>query len=116
MPSADVIAHLALLEHQRLLDQGTQEKEATEEVENRFRIDRQFFTVGFQRDSEEQPVQKYFFPFEIKWRFKKVGFVSVRLRKVYYSWEYCKAHYYGYFPGYERIWDWFVVAEKKERG
>lgn len=112
LPSADVVIYLALLECNKLISKGVSERKATEGIRKIFEKDRAFNILGFQRDAINQPIQKYFFPFEIKWRFKEAGFKSVELQKVYYSWEYCKNYYYGYFPGYERIWDWFVVAKK----
>lgn len=112
LPAADTVIYLALLEHKQLLDQGKEETEATKEIERIFNTNRQFSILGFQRDSPSDPRQKYFFPSEIELIFKEAGFKSVLLQKVYYSWAYCKDHNYGYFPGKERIWDWFVIAKK----
>lgn len=112
IPAADALVHLALLEHQELLDRGFKEKIATRKIKKVYEKIRQFDILGFQRDSKKEPHQKYFFPFEIEWRLKKVGFELITLQKVYYSWEYCRERHFGYFPGHERIWDWFVVAIK----
>lgn len=112
LPAAEAAIHLATLENQKLLDEGLEESEATKRIEKTFQGDRQFSILGFQRDNETSPRQKYHFGFEIPWRLEKAGFKSVELKKVYYSWNYTKDHDYGYFPGRERIWDWFVVAKK----
>jgi SAM-dependent methyltransferase len=34
-------------------------------------------------------------------------------QKIYYPWEVTKLFDYGYFPGKEEIWDWFVVARRR---
>lgn len=112
LPAAEAAIHLATLEYQKLLDGGVEESEATKRIEKTFHEDRQFSVLGLQRDNKTVPRQKYHFGFEIPWRLEKAGFKSVELKKVYYSWGYTKDHDYGYFPGSERIWDWFVVAKK----
>lgn len=112
LPSADVVHHMALLEYQQQLAEGKDEKEIEEKIESKFRKFHQTSLLGFHRDSDKDPRQKYFYPSEIHWRLKKAGFKSVELQKVYYSWDYCKHFNYGYFPEHERIWDWFVVAKK----
>lgn len=38
--------------------------------------------------------------------------ICLTAEKLYYPWELTKKFKYGYFPGREKIWDWFVVAEK----
>ena len=34
-------------------------------------------------------------------------------QKIYYPWEMARRFDYGYFPGKEEIWDWFVLAERR---
>ncbi len=112
LPSAETYIWPALLVHQKMLDEGIEERSATKFIEKVFGVDRQFNALGFQRDNEKSPRQKYFFSFEIEWRLKRAGFKMAELKKVHYSWDYCKKHNFGYFPKCERIWDWFVVAKK----
>jgi SAM-dependent methyltransferase len=108
LPAADAVSHYLLLECQRLIDEGKSERE----IERQLLKVNETSVLGFHRDTQNSPRQKYLFPSEILWRFNKVGFEDITLSKVYYSWEYCKDHFYGYFPDRERIWDWFVVAKK----
>lgn len=112
IPSAEATMHLALLEHQKLVDAGVDDGEAMKQIEKIFEGDRQFNILGLQRDNETVPRQKYCFGFEIPWRLERAGFKSFKIKKIRYSWEYAKHHDYGYFPRHERIWDWFVVAKK----
>jgi hypothetical protein len=45
--------------------------------------------------------------------FKKAGLrLLIEPKKLYYPWDLTKKFNYGYFPGNEEIWDWFVVTEK----
>lgn len=112
LPSAEVVIHYALLEQNRLIGEGMPEEEASGLVEEKWVKDRGFSFLGFYSDDGKCPPQKYFFPFEIRWRLRDAGFKSVDLDKVYYSWAYCREKGYGYFPEMERIWDWFVIAKK----
>lgn len=112
LPAAETYIWPALLTHQRMLDEGIEEHTATKFIEKVFGTDRQFNAIGFQRDRVKLPRQKYFFSFEIEWRLKRAGFKAVDVGKVHYSWAFCKKYNFGYFPKYERIWDWFVVARK----
>jgi SAM-dependent methyltransferase len=49
----------------------------------------------------------------IETEFKEAGLQLVRSpEKIHYPWEMAQRFDYGFFPGKEEIWDWFVVAKK----
>jgi 2-polyprenyl-3-methyl-5-hydroxy-6-metoxy-1,4-benzoquinol methylase len=51
-------------------------------------------------------------PETIHQEFRAAGLrVTVGPQKIQYPWEIARRFDYGYFPGKEEIWDWFVVAE-----
>lgn len=56
--------------------------------------------------------QKAFYDFEIKYRFKKEGFVNLKLGKVFYDWKEWREAGQAYFPKEEPPWDWYVRCEK----
>ncbi|GBE19522.1 demethylmenaquinone methyltransferase [archaeon BMS3Abin17] len=56
--------------------------------------------------------QKHYYQFEILWRLKKAGFKSIRIKRVFYSWEEFEEAGQGYFPGEDPPWDWYVICEK----
>ncbi len=112
VPSIDTAIHLALLKIDELRQKGMSESEACRIVMEEFQL-HQFDAVrGLISDNPGRVPAKYFHPFEIRYRFEKAGFSDVRMEKLYYPWEYCRDHFYGYFPGHEEIWDWFVTAKK----
>ena len=112
LPSGDSIIHLAIAEHQIMMDKGLSEKEANKRISKQYEEKYPFNILGLNVYEPEESPQKMFFPFEIEWRLKKAGFKDIKLEKVHYSWEYCKKQGYGYCPGYESPWDWFVTAKK----
>ena len=57
-------------------------------------------------------IQRFIHEDEIDHMFKKVGLKIDKKKKLNYPWNLTKKKNYGYFPGEDEIWDWFVVAKK----
>lgn len=57
-------------------------------------------------------IQRFFNDNDIKPLFEKFGLNIIEYEKLYYPWDLAEKFGYGYFPGEEEIWDWFIVAEK----
>lgn len=57
-------------------------------------------------------IQRFFHDNDIKPLFEKFGLNIIEYKKLYYPWDLAEKFGYGYFPGEEEIWDWFIVAEK----
>ena len=111
LPAFDTVIYLYFLQYEALRKNGVTHKKATEAIEEEMKR-HNFHPLGFYSNYPEFPSQKYFYPTEIQYLFSKTGFVKIYLEKLEYSWEYCRDHFYGYFPDAPKIWDWFVVAHK----
>lgn len=111
LPAFDTVIYLYLLQYQALRKNGVAHEKALGIVEEEMR-QHNFHPFGFYSDYPEFPPQKYFYPTEIQLMFLKAGFVDIALEKLEYPWEYCRDHFYGYFPDAPKIWDWFVTARK----
>ncbi len=108
-PAIEAILYQAMLVYEAVLDETGDEKKArlrTVREIGRARFD---FLFGIDREGFSQ---KYYYRFEIKYRLKKAGFKSIRMRKVYYPWEISAESGFIPFQGKPHMWDWFAVAEK----
>lgn len=54
--------------------------------------------------------QKYYTEKEVCDLFSRQRIKIVRFEKLRYPWSYMKSGGWGYFPGHERVWDWYVHA------
>ena len=113
MASIETSNYLARLKFERLIGEGLSEVAAIKKISKEYREEKKFDGVfGFMRDGPDNLIQKYFYRDELKLMFKKAGFKIVSIGKVRYSWGHCQKYNYDYFPGYDEIYDWIVVAEK----
>ena len=59
--------------------------------------------------------QKFFTPHEIVRLCAWKGLRIVRMEKIRYPWELMRRFGWGFFPGRPRLWDWYVVADRRNR-
>lgn len=56
--------------------------------------------------------QTYYSPEMISELADRNGLSIKKLEKIHYPWTLIRKHGWGYFPGRERLWDWYLVASK----
>ena len=110
-PSIDAILHRAVLEHEKSIEEGDDEKTALEKTNKAIESDKCDFVRGTFKYHDM--VQKHYYRFELNYRLRKAGFKNIRLRKVFYPWEVYDDEEMMQFQGKPELWDWFVFAEKK---
>lgn len=113
LPSFETIIYLYLLKYEALRKNRMTHQKALKIVEKEME-QHHFHPLGIYSDYPGAVPHKYFYLTEIQYLFLKAGFVNIRIEKLEYSWEYCRDHFYGYFPLTPKIWDWFVVAHKNK--
>ncbi len=104
VPSIDAIAYHAMLLMDHALDRGMTLKEA--ERLTSLQIERQYYDFAFGRFRFQGLRQKFWYPFDVEYRFSKAGFTGISLRKVLYPWDenLAGSSELGSLP---RSWDWF---------
>ena len=111
-PSMESILYEAMLAQEKYIDEGYDEKEALTLAKKHIRNFRCNFLTGTYRHDEIE--QKHFYRFEIKYRLRSAGFRNIKIMRVLYPWNISADSGYGNFYGKPEIWDWFVIAEKRE--
>jgi SAM-dependent methyltransferase len=112
-PAIDTVIHQRVLTIKGLIQTGYSEREAIHEADSYF-VDRNKLDKNRQLYADNGVhLQRFFDLNEIKFFIQhKANLSLVQAQKVFYPWEIAKQYGYGYFPGEEEIWDWFVVARK----
>lgn len=111
-PSFDTVLHLKELTYNKYISEGLSthlaDKKIREEFDKKHKMDEK--DAFYSEDGVH--IQKFFREEEIKDLIEKAGFTISRVEKVLYPWELCRKFGYGYFPGEDEIWDWFILAQK----
>ncbi len=108
VPSMEsVLYHGMLLLHDELSNK--KEELAKKTAKRKFENEKYDHFLGHYKDGEE--VQKFYYMHEIEFLLKKTGFKDVVIKKVKYPWGKEVSDYED-FPEEERLWDWFVKANK----
>jgi len=110
-PSMDAILYRAVLEHEKAIEEGSDEKEALEKTNKAINVEDCDFVLGTVKYHDM--TQKHYYRFELLYRLWKAGFKNIRMRKVNYPWEMQEQEELQVFKGKPELWDWFVFAEKK---
>lgn len=122
LPSFDTIEHLRDLEFKKFKEKREKEKKifsslwAKYDTWKLFSLERKMVTKKRLYADDKINVQRFIHEDDIKSFFDKAGLRLLRKEKLYYPWDIAKKFNYGYHPGKEEIWDWFVVAEKIPEG
>ncbi len=107
VPSIDAISyHLSLLTD-RLLDQGYEPRDA--ERLAALQVERRNYDFGFGRFHFQGLRQKFWQPFEVKYRLNRAGFKGISIAKVLYPWDGSLAEGQE-LVGHPPSWDWFFLA------
>jgi len=103
LPSFDTLEHLRSLyiAENMLLDAAN--------ISGRMLIEKLAYVVYDEQGNTD--CQCYHTSKSIVSDFSAAGLTISHMSKVYYPWDLSNQYEYGYFPGKEEIWDWFVVAE-----
>ncbi|MBI4895069.1 MAG: class I SAM-dependent methyltransferase [Candidatus Aenigmarchaeota archaeon] len=110
-PSMDALLYRAVLEHEKAIEDGDDEKTALEKTLKAIDADKFDFVLGTFKYHDM--VQKHYYKFELMYRLWKAGFKNIRMRKVFYPWEVYEDEDLLEFKGKPELWDWFIFAEKK---
>ncbi len=111
-PSLEAVLYQSTLIYDREL--GNYEDEETALTQTKRILEKNKFDfIGGTYDDHGQK-QKFYYDFEIRLRLKKAGFKNIRLKKVLYPWGDDVSGYED-FPGQPRMWDWFVIANRREQ-
>lgn len=110
-PSMDALLYRAVLEHEKAIEDGDDEKTSLEKTLKAIDAEKFDFVLGTFKYHDM--IQKHYYKFELKYRLWKAGFKNIRMRKVFYPWEVYEDADLLEFKGKPELWDWFVFAEKK---
>lgn len=98
LPSLDTMYHLSALERRHRV--SASEREAIDPV------------TGIYTDMYGER-EKFFAPDEIRQLARDNGLRVTRLEKIRYPWTLMRRFGWGYYPRSPRIWDWYLVADKR---
>ncbi len=107
VPSIDAIHYHTML----LMDQALDRDLSPEEAERQaaFHGEHHFYEFAFGRFEFQGLRQKFWQPFEIRYRLRRAGFASVELAQVLYPWDESLAGGSA-FEDQPRSWDWTFLA------
>jgi SAM-dependent methyltransferase len=110
LPAMESYLYQAMLLIDSQIDTGLTQAEAVKKAKSWVRPKEYDFLQGLITFGGD--TQKTFYTFEILHRFKKAGFVNLRLEKIHYDWSAWKDAGQTYFPDEESPWDWLLVCDK----
>jgi SAM-dependent methyltransferase len=111
LPSMDAIHYHTMLLYDEALDRGLSPEEA--ERHAAFQGEHHFYEFAFGRFQFRGLHQKFWQPFEARYRLAKAGFVDVELAQVLYPWDDAITGGPA-FSDHPRSWDWFFRARTPE--
>lgn len=111
MPSFDTTQHLHRLWYEQFCTmQGSSDWHATHVVKS-LQARKLVDIENLRYADDGHSLQCYHTPESMNAEFNAAGLRILKMEKVRYPWDLCRKFDYGYFPGKEEIWDWYVEAE-----
>ncbi len=112
LPSMDAVHYFTMLLVDRSLEAGRPIEQAR--LNAAHHNDHSFYDFAFGQFRFRGLDQHFWQPFEIRYRFRRAGFGSVKLKRVWLDWKQfsCAKELEKYRPP----WDWFFLASKSELG
>ena len=107
LPAMDAIHYHTMLLHDHALDRGLAPEEA--ERHAAFHAEHHYYDFAFGRFKFQGLQQKFWQPYEVRYRLVKAGFTSVELSQVLYPWDDSLACGSD-FTVHPKSWDWSFVA------
>jgi len=110
LPSMESYLYQSMLYVDKKFTHSKKEKLVEKQMKKQLEEKKFDYSVG--RIEFDGCFQKAFYDFEINYRFKKAGFVNLKIGKVLYDWKEWKEAGQTYFPKEQPPWDWYVKCEK----
>jgi SAM-dependent methyltransferase len=107
VPAIDAIYYQTMLLMDRELDRGLPPEEAERHAS--FHAEHRFYNFAYGRFKFRGLRQKFWQPFEIRFRLQKAGFTSIEISQVYYPWD-DNLPRGTEFAQHPRSWDWSFTA------
>ncbi|MBW3015655.1 class I SAM-dependent methyltransferase [Candidatus Woesearchaeota archaeon] len=109
-PSINSDLYRAMLTYERELSETKNRKLARQNTYTIIGKDTYDFLLGIFNNKGKQ---KHYYKFELEYRLSKAGFRNIKISKLFYPWEMCVDDDIEFFKDKQKLWDWFVVAEKR---
>jgi SAM-dependent methyltransferase len=112
LPAMDAVHYFTMLLVDRALEAGKPIEQARLNAAQH--NDHDLYDFAFGQFRFQGLHQHFWQPFEIRYRFRRAGFSSVKLKRVWLDWKQfsCAKELGNYRPP----WDWFFLAQKSEVG
>lgn len=112
-PSFDTVLYQRDLTIQEFMREGYSKIAATKKADEYFVYRNKLDADAHLYADNGTHLQRFFDFKDIEHFLQKAGFSLIQTQKVFYPWEITKQFGYGYFPGENEIWDWFIVARNE---